>query len=155
MRQIRDLPIRLTVAGFAARDALRATEKAVSEAGRKAIAAREEAAKRMADRVIVTRHSALVEYLREIGQAGMDTRVIAHAAAEDVRDKVVVGVLPLHLAALAAHVIEVPLDLPTDMRGMELSIEQVRQYAGRPVRYRVGAEHACPECGEFACDGCE
>lgn len=103
--------------------------------------------------VCVTRHPALVEYLREIGLAC--DQVIAHAAPADVAGRDVIGVLPLHLAALAGSVIEVPLNVPAEMRGRELTLAEIRQYAERPVRYQVFAYRACPECGAFDCDGCE
>lgn len=88
-------------------------------------------------RVIVTRHPALVAYLKEIGLMKEGDKVITHATPDDVRDKMVIGVLPLSLAAIAFEVIEVPLNLPPEARGKELSIEEVRQYAGKPARYMV------------------
>jgi len=87
--------------------------------------------------VVVTRHPALVEYLRELGLIGRDVRVIAHARPEDVKGRKVFGVLPLHLAAEAAEVVAISLNLPPELRGQELSLEQVRLYAKEPRRYRV------------------
>jgi len=87
--------------------------------------------------VIVTRHGALVEYLREIGLAPEGVEVLAHGDVADVADKHVVGVLPLHLAAVAASVTVVPLDLPAELRGVELTLDQVREFAGDVVTYKV------------------
>lgn len=87
--------------------------------------------------VIVTRHPALVQYLAELGYTG---KVVAHATADDVRGQHVIGVLPLRLAALAASITEVPMDIPPDLRGVELTLELVRAYAGEPVTYRVTRE---------------
>lgn len=87
--------------------------------------------------VIVTRHAALVEYLRGMFPTCADLLVVPHATEDDVRGKHVWGVLPLRLAAVAASVTEVPLDLPAALRGQELTLEQVRQYAGKPVTYTV------------------
>ena len=50
-----------------------------------------------------------------------------------------VGVLPLHLAAEAIEVWEVPLTVPAELRGVELTLQQVRQYAAPVRRYRVHA----------------
>lgn len=91
----------------------------------------------MTNHLIVTRHAALVMYLGEIGLAQNDTGVLQHATADDVRGKHVIGVLPLHLAAEAASVTEIPLALTADMRGRELSIDEVRAIAGEPVTYTV------------------
>ncbi len=77
--------------------------------------------------VIVTRHAALVEVLAE--DFGITGRVLPHATEADIVGKCVVGVLPLHLAAKAAKVGSIVLDLPAELRGMELTAEQVRKYA--------------------------
>jgi hypothetical protein len=85
--------------------------------------------------VIVTRHHALVAVLAE--DYGIDGPVISHATADDVRGKRVVGVLPLHLAAVAESVTEVTLNLPPEMRGKELSVDEVRQHLKGLTTYRV------------------
>jgi putative CRISPR-associated protein (TIGR02620 family) len=87
--------------------------------------------------VIVTRHPALVQYLHEIGLTTGAETVLSHVSEADVTGRVVIGVLPLHLAAVAERVIEVPLSVPPELRGVELTLEQVRQHAGTPVAYSV------------------
>ena len=78
--------------------------------------------------LIVTRHPALKDYLIERGVADAATPVLPHAGIEDVQDKAVAGVLPLHLAAACASLTTVELALPLEMRGKELSIEDMRRY---------------------------
>lgn len=77
--------------------------------------------------VIVTRHKALVQVLAE--DFGITGRVVEHALPTDIIGKIVVGVLPLHLAAKAAKVGNLNLDLPAELRGKELTAAEVRQYA--------------------------
>lgn len=89
------------------------------------------------DQIVVTRHSALIEFLRERGLVGDDVRVIAQASPEDVRGKHVIGVLPLHLAALADRVTVVDIATPPELRGVELSLQQLREYARGVTTYRV------------------
>jgi hypothetical protein len=89
--------------------------------------------------LIVTRHTALVEYLREMGLAGEDTEVLSHASPRNVACKHVCGVLPHSLSCLTKTFTEVPLALPPELRGVELTVQQVRQFAGEPVTYRVVA----------------
>lgn len=89
------------------------------------------------DTVVVTRHPALLEYLREKEIVGEDVRVIAHATPDDVRGKRVIGVLPHHLSSLADSVTEVELNVPAELRGVELTLEQVREYARSIRTYRV------------------
>ena len=64
-------------------------------------------------------------------------RVIPHATPVDVAHKRVIGVLPLHLAALAAEVTEIPLALGPDDRGKEIGIERLREIAGETQTYIV------------------
>jgi putative CRISPR-associated protein (TIGR02620 family) len=87
--------------------------------------------------LIVTRHSGLVEYLKEQGLVSDVVEVIAHATPEAVAGRHVCGVLPHSLSCLTASFTEVPLRLPPELRGKELSLEQLRQYAGKPVTYKV------------------
>ena len=91
--------------------------------------------------VVVTQHRALVDYLSEIGLIKPEARVIEHATPDQVRGKHVIGVLPLHLAALAVRVTVVPLALPREARSRELTLDEVRRYAGRPRTYIVEEEN--------------
>jgi hypothetical protein len=65
--------------------------------------------------------------------------LIAKKALETdiVSKKHVFGVLPLHLACHAYRVTEVELDIPLDMRGKELSLEDVEKYAAGIHTYKV------------------
>jgi putative CRISPR-associated protein (TIGR02620 family) len=86
------------------------------------------------NRVIVTRHAGLVQFLNEMGITG---EVIGHATADNVRGKEVIGVLPLHLAALTESITSVDMELPPELRGVELSSEQVRKHFVRLTTYKV------------------
>ena len=87
--------------------------------------------------VIVTRHQTLVQHLVETGVAPNDAQVVDHATPENVAGAHVIGVLPIHLAALAARYTNVALHTPPELRGVELTLEQVRLYAQPPVSYEV------------------
>ena len=89
--------------------------------------------------VVVTRHPALIQHLVETGVIVAGATVIENASPEQVRGKKVVGVLPIHLAALTAEYINVGLFTPADLRGKELNIEQVRQYAQPAAAYKIVA----------------
>lgn len=96
------------------------------------------------EQVIVTRHKALVEYLVTRGIVGSDVPVIAHATPEDIKGRHVYGVLPLSLAKLAGAITEIPLHLPPELRGKELSLEQVKKYSKEPATYVVGEVKEIP-----------
>lgn len=85
----------------------------------------------MINPVIVSRHPAAIEFIREEAGLPEDTPVIEQATAADVEGKDVYGNIPLHLAALAAtvHVVEFK-DPP---RGAEYTVDDMRA-AGATLR---------------------
>jgi hypothetical protein len=88
--------------------------------------------------VVVTRHQNLLKYLKEICLVtGNEIVITGNATPDDVRGKHVIGVLPNFLAAEAACLTEVPLRIPQELRGRELSIEEIREFAGEPTSYKV------------------
>lgn len=94
--------------------------------------------------LVVTRHPGLVEHLRNSGLIGADAEVLEHAEAKDVEYRHVIGVLPHNLSCLTLSFTEVPLNLPAEMRGKELSAEEVKKYADAPVTYVVARVHKQP-----------
>jgi len=92
----------------------------------------------MPQTVIVTRHPAYVEYLIRAGLIDPKSKVIPHATPADVKGKTVItSGLPFPLAALAHSVVIVPLWLPPELRGKELSVEEVAAHAKEPKHYVV------------------
>lgn len=89
--------------------------------------------------LVVTRHQGMVDYARKIGLIGDDAIVVAHATKDVVAGKDVIGVLPHSLSVLCRSFTEIPLDLPAELRGKELSVEDMEKYAGAPVTYRVSS----------------
>lgn len=83
----------------------------------------------MEEKVVVTRHPALVRYLQLKGVLVGDEHVVLHATEGDVAGKHVIGVLPFHLAALAKSITVVDIDIPQHMRGRELTLEEVAFHA--------------------------
>ena len=87
---------------------------------------------------VITRHKALLAYLldKDIIKEG-EYKLIEHADYKDVEGQDVIGVLPLQLASYAKSVTEVPLKLTPEMRGKELTFEEVEKVADKPVQYIV------------------
>lgn len=91
--------------------------------------------------LIITRHPGYTAYCKSINLIDDATIVIEHATADQLKGRhVITSGLPLHLAALCASLTIVPLDIPLEARGKELSIEEIRKYAGKPQCYRVISE---------------
>lgn len=84
--------------------------------------------------LIITRHRALLTYLRGMG---IKAPAVSHAKPENVRGKHICGVVPLSLAAHAASVTVVPLHIPAEMRGRELTYDELCKVADAPERYIV------------------
>jgi len=84
--------------------------------------------------VIVSRHAGAVEWLAARGITG---EVIAQATPEDVAGKVVIGNLPLHLAAMTHQIgsIDMP-GLRADQRGKDLTPAEM-DAAGACIRWYV------------------
>lgn len=93
--------------------------------------------KKAVETVVVTRHPALITYLVEVGLVQEGVEVVSHADEVAVHGKHVIGVLPLRLAALAASITEIPMILPPELRGVELTLDQIREHAGEPSTYVV------------------
>ena len=87
---------------------------------------------------VITRHKALLAYLldKDIIKEG-EFKLIEHADYKDIKGQDVIGVLPLQLASYAKSVTEVPLKLTPEMRGKELTFEEVEKVAQEPVQYIV------------------
>ena len=88
----------------------------------------------MEEVLIVTRHPALVEFLREQGITGT---LLPHATEESVAGRRVYGVLPMRLAALTETFTEVSMVVPQEMRGKELTLEEIKGLNPTLVTYKV------------------
>ena len=85
--------------------------------------------------LIVTRHAGMVEWLRQNGYTGV---VMPQVTQSDVRGKIVVGVLPLHLAALAAEIVTVDMpSLTSEQRGRDLTPAEMDAAGAAINRYVV------------------
>ena len=91
----------------------------------------------MKNTLVITRHNSLVEYAKEIGLIDESAQIVSHATPDLVKDRHVIGVLPHSLSCLTASFTEIPLSLPPEKRGVELTIDDMRQYAGEPATYIV------------------
>lgn len=60
-----------------------------------------------------------------------------HVTPEMVKDRIVIGSIPLFLASKAAYVIEIPIQLPAGFRVNNASIELLRQYSKKPTVYHT------------------
>lgn len=78
------------------------------------------------DKIVVTRHRALYDYLVSEGYVEPGTKFISKVDKEDIEGKHVFGVLPNWLACNAALFTEVQFRLPYEKKGKELSLEDMK-----------------------------
>lgn len=95
-----------------------------------------------ASSIVVTRHSSLVTYLKELNLVPSNVDVLAHVDnPAQILGRRVFGVLPLNLARFASQVVEIPLAMPAELRGKELTLEQMRQFAQEPLTFQVTCDY--------------
>ena len=87
--------------------------------------------------IIVTKHTALAEYIKSTGMVDKDTEVVNVATLDNIRDKDVYGVLPIRMAQQTRTYTEFPISLPSWARNKELTIDQVKEFMGEPQTYMV------------------
>jgi len=90
--------------------------------------------------IIVTKYSALVDYIHEVGLASTECEAIEYVNSSATRNKHIIGIVPLRTAARAKTITYIPLRIPEDRRGKELHIEEIRELAGKPIRYTINVE---------------
>ena len=90
--------------------------------------------------IVVTRHKGMIEYLVYMGYVPNDCQIVSHVTDSSIlKGKTVWGVLPHSLSSLCDMFCEVPLNLPAELRGKELSMEEMVRYAGPAKGYKVVA----------------
>jgi len=106
----------------------------------------------MTKHVIVSRHPAAVSFIRAECPEFADAEVLASATAEQVRDAIIAGNLPLHLAVEAREVwaVEFAGSAP---RGAEYGLDEMRAAGARIAKYAV-AHRSCAGSGYEHHDPC-
>lgn len=102
--------------------------------------------------IIVTRHPGAIEWLRKhhyelfettyqedpaVDLEIIEPTVIAHAEKVGVEGNRVIGVLPFHLAMLAAEYYHLDMNIPAEARGKELSCFDMEKFGARLTRYYI------------------
>lgn len=87
--------------------------------------------------LLVTRHNGVLNLFRESGMIKKDCRIIRHAHVHDVMGKHVAGIIPVPLASYCASYTAIEIQYPPELRGMELTEEEVRRYFRGFTRFKV------------------
>jgi putative CRISPR-associated protein (TIGR02620 family) len=86
--------------------------------------------------MVITRHKGLVEYLDYVGMTYNE--VVSHVSDPEIlKGKRVLGVLPVNLASLCGSFTELALEIPQELRGKELDLEQIKSFARGFFTYKI------------------
>jgi CRISPR-associated protein Csx16 len=102
--------------------------------------------------VLVTRHSGAIEWLRRQGNVAQ--LVVSHLDTSTISPgDVVIGTLPVNLiaevCARGARYLHLSLHAPFDLRGQELTVDQLDSAGDRLEEYH--AEFVSPKEKEWSC----
>ena len=86
--------------------------------------------------MIVSRHPAAIEFIRQEANLPAEVPVKTEVAAEDVRDCIIFGNVPLHIAACAKKVIAIEFT-GAPPRGQEYDVAAMRAAGAQLKCYRV------------------
>lgn len=101
--------------------------------------------------VVVTKHDALLDYLIEQGIVPAGTQRRDYVKPRDVAGKHVVGHIPYHLAQYARCVTSIIISIPSQRRGLRLTLDEIREYAQEPQTFRVIRDDGAREGGNATC----
>ena len=87
--------------------------------------------------LVITEHAAVVDFLVERGLVQEGTRVVSSATKEDVRDRHVIGDLPLDVAAVARSVTSIEFSGPLVAGEEGVTVKQVRDLFRGTKRFSV------------------
>lgn len=91
-------------------------------------------------KILVTRHPAMLAYIYELGLVSEHESITVIERIEsgaEVKDHDVIGIIPNRFACEAKSVTEIPLFIPNAQRGVVLSLDQIREFAGDAIRYKI------------------
>jgi len=89
------------------------------------------------EKIVVTRHKNLIEYLKQLNLIDDNTKVYSYATKEDISGKHVIGKLPYFMSCFAGKYTEIQLRTPEEKKGKELSLEELEFYAIGYKTYKI------------------
>lgn len=87
--------------------------------------------------IIVSRHLAVKDWIAKHHPEFKNVKVLAHAKPEDIKGTIVIGVLPVNLAALCGEYWALDMNIPEEFRGKELFVEDMEKFGCAISRYRI------------------
>jgi len=93
---------------------------------------------KMIEKIFVSRHPAALGWLKKHHPKLAKGCVhLTHATPDEVLSATVIGTLPIQLAALAAEYYHLMLNIPPELRGKELTVEDMERCGARLQQFLV------------------
>ena len=89
------------------------------------------------EKIIVTKHKAVEQYIREAGLCEEGAICYPSVSAEFVEGKHVIGTVPFHIAAAAEYFTEIKLTLRKHLFNTELTLDQLKAMVKEVRTYKV------------------
>lgn len=87
--------------------------------------------------IIVTRHPGALEWLKKHHPEFGGAEVAAHVSPDQIAGAVVIGVLPVNLAAICGEYWHLLMEVPPEARGKELKCEDMESFGCSIRRFHV------------------
>jgi len=87
--------------------------------------------------IIISRHPGAIEWLKRHHPELSGAKVLKHAVPDDLFGNVVIGTLPVNLAALAKEYWHLTMDIPVEARGKELTADDMEEFGCKINRYII------------------
>ena len=110
--------------------------------------------------VIVSRHQGALNWLKKHHPEFDNVEYFSHINEKDIKDNIVIGTLPINLAKLAKEYWHLSMSIPSEMRGVELTIEDmenldckiegfiIKRYCKHEKSHFAGQCWVCDKCME-------
>jgi len=78
-----------------------------------------------------------LEWLKNHYSEFADAKYLSHVSEEDIENNIVIGTLPINLAVLAKEYWHLSMTIPAEMRGKELTSEDMEKFDCKIERYII------------------
>ena len=87
--------------------------------------------------LIISRHAGAMGWIQKHHPEFAECELITHASPEILKGKRVIGILPIQLAVLATEFWNLSLNVPANMRGKELTIEDMEKFDCKIEQFQI------------------
>nr|BDI55091.1 MAG: CRISPR-Cas system-associated protein Csx16 [uncultured archaeon] len=91
----------------------------------------------MSEIIIVSRHAGAINWLKKHYPKFSNLKHLTHISEEEIKDRIIIGTLPVNLAVLAKEYWHLSMNVPLEMRGKELTVEDMENFNCKIENYKI------------------